>query len=66
MPLSNEQRDQVERLCNAAIHELVFVNQHATQDDYDDALTCLIQVQQNAESMADMLLKAQQAQEEAR
>jgi hypothetical protein len=63
MPLTTEQLDQVERLCNAAIHELVFVDQHAGQADYDDALTCLVQVQQNAETMAEMLLKAQNEKE---
>lgn len=52
-----DELDEFERLGNAAIHELVFAYQFATQDDYESALTCLTQVHMNAEQMSLMAVK---------
>lgn len=57
--LTDAQFAEIERLGNAAIHEIVFALQHLGQDDYDDALTCLVQVLQNCETIADSILAAQ-------
>lgn len=58
MHLNFSQLEEIERNINATIHELVFAQQHAEQDDYDDASTCLVQCQMNIERVNEMLVQA--------
>lgn len=65
MNLTDSDLGEIERLGNCAIHELVFALQHAEQGTGDDALTCIVQVQQNCEAMADKILAQLKADGEA-
>jgi hypothetical protein len=58
MPLNESQLDEVERLCNRAIHELVFAVQHSVQDDYEEAADCVVQAQLNCDQVGQMLVDA--------
>ena len=51
MNLTDAQFGQIENLLNCAIHEAVFALKHAEDDQHDDALTCITQVQANAEAL---------------
>lgn len=53
--ISNTEHAEIERLCNCAIHEIVFAVQHSDQDDVDDACQCLMTAQGNLERVAEML-----------
>jgi len=54
--LTDAQFGQIENLLNCAIHEAVFALKHAADDQHDDALTCISQVQANAEAAADIII----------
>jgi stress response protein SCP2 len=59
MKLSDEQLEAIKASLNNAIHELVFAVQHASQDDFDDAATCLVTAQSTIESVAEQLVEAE-------
>jgi hypothetical protein len=53
--LIEAQYEELDRLVNATIAELVFLRQHAEQDDQDDAGNCQITAMQNIERIGDIL-----------
>jgi hypothetical protein len=48
---------EIERLANCAIHEIVFANHHAQDDEIEEAQDCLIIAQSNLTSIADLLTR---------
>lgn len=47
---------ELEHLGNCAIHEIVFAKHHASDDQVEEALTCVCQAQMNLERMSKMLV----------
>lgn len=64
MPIiSDKQAKNIERLINASIHELVFLNHHIGDDDINSAEETLTTVAQNLQTIEETLAKAKKAKE---
>lgn len=61
MNLTDDQFGQIENLINCAIHEAVFALHHAEENQGDSALTCITQIQSNAEAAAEIIIQVQRA-----
>lgn len=59
--IDDQSFEEIERLANAAIHELVFAIQHTEQDEPVEAGHCLDQVVLNVDSISDLLAEARLA-----
>lgn len=51
MKISNAAAAKIERLANATIHELVFLNHHVGDDQTESAQDTLIQARQNLDAI---------------
>lgn len=57
IPITEHEFEAWKARLNDSIHELVFAVQHLSQDDIDDALTCLVTAQGTLEAVAEELSK---------
>jgi hypothetical protein len=53
--ITNAQAEEIERLTNASIHELVFFNHHVGEDDHSSAQETLTQLNLNVERIGEIL-----------
>lgn len=56
MKLTDDQFEAIKASLNNAIHELVFAVQHASDDNLEDAATCLVTAQSTIEGVAEQLV----------
>jgi hypothetical protein len=54
--LTDAQFEALQASLNTAIHEIVFACQHACDDEFDDACTCLVTAQGTMDRVADALI----------
>lgn len=59
MKITNAQAEEIERLTNASIHELVFFNHHVGEDDAASAAETLQQVRTNVDRIEEILQSAE-------
>lgn len=53
--LSNQNFEEIKSLANSTIHELVFMVQHAEDNQLDDAINCMDAVNLNIHQITDLL-----------